>query len=272
MSFWKGDMYSYALGKMMPFSIYLPHDDKRRFSVNKPMKTLVLLHGICGNNSYWSRYTCIERLAQNYNLALIMPDGDISQYCDMKYGLPYDEFIGRELKESIGNMFNIPVDYNNYYIAGLSMGGYGALRIGLKYSGTFSKIGSFSGATMFGTKEYLEELSLWKDPGEPLEYEEDYSVQKIIYQSSKAAFGNELAYKTENDIFYWANQLSGCGLQKPRILMTCGTEDFLYKQNLQCKGKLQKSGFEVLYHEWKGQHEWKFWDESIEKHIGFFGE
>ena len=93
MSFFRGDVYSYALDKMTPLNIYLPHDDNRRFRVDKPQRTLILLHGLEGNHSYWNRYTSVERYAQRRNLALIMPEAEMSMYSDMKCGLQYGQYI-----------------------------------------------------------------------------------------------------------------------------------------------------------------------------------
>lgn len=270
MAYFKGDVYSYELGKMTPLEVYLPYDDKRRFLVDKPPKTLVLLHGLGGNYSYWGRFSSVERYAQKNNLALVMPDAGMSMYSDMIYGQNFEKYIAIELKEIINNLFKIETDREHYYIAGLSMGGYGALKLSLKYPDIFGKCGSFSGALMIGTKENLSDLSRWVDSKEPEEYCEEYEIQKGLYKGCKAAFGEKLIYNEEEDLFCLARKDKKLKKVLPKILMTCGTEDFVYDINKKYSKWLNELDIKHEFHQWNGIHDWKFWDESIRDYIDFF--
>ncbi|MDD4781056.1 MAG: alpha/beta hydrolase family protein [Tissierellia bacterium] len=270
MAYFKGDVYSYELGKMTPLEVYLPYDDKKRFLVNKPATTLVLLHGLGGNYSYWGRFTSVERYAQNYNLALVMPDAEMSMYADMKYGQNYEKYIAFELKEIINNLFKMETDREHYYIAGLSMGGYGALKIALKYPDIFGKCGSFSGALMIGTKKNLYELSNWIDPGVSNEYCEEYEIKKALQKGCMAAYGESFTFKEDEDLFCLAKKAKHSKKNLPKILMTCGTEDFVYDINKKYVDYLKELDIDREFHEWPGIHDWKFWDESIRDYINFF--
>lgn len=270
MAFFKGDVYSYALGKMTPLNVYLPYDDNRRFLVKKPLKTLILLHGLGGNYSYWSRYSSVERYAQQNNLAIIMPDAEMSMYTDMCCGQNYETYIAIELKEIVNNLFRLNTDRDSYFIAGLSMGGYGALKLAVKYPEQFGKCASFSGALMIGSRDHLKELSQWKDPGEPEIYDENYELAKEFYRGYKGAFGENFTYREEDDLFLLTKKAKASNKNLPEILMTCGTEDFVYDVNCKYCRLLDELNIPYQFHQWKGGHDWKFWDESIRDYIGFF--
>ena len=116
-------------------------------SESKPYKTLYLLHGLLGNCTDWVMNTNIQRLAEDRNLAVVMPSGENSFYVNQI--LPnndFGEYIGRELVEMTRRMFPLSHKREDTFIAGLSMGGFGALRNGLKYHETFGYIAVLSGA------------------------------------------------------------------------------------------------------------------------------
>ena len=146
MAFFRGDIYSYELDKMTSLNVYLPHDDLARCQITKPMSTLILLHGLQGNNSFWTRYSSVERYAQEHNIALVIPEAEMSLYADMRCGLAYGRYIGEELKQIVQAMFRIPTDREHYGIAGFSMGGREALAIGILRPDLFGYVGSIAAA------------------------------------------------------------------------------------------------------------------------------
>lgn len=270
MGFFRGDVYSYALDKMTPVNVYLPWDDNRRFSVKAPQRTLILLHGLEGNSSYWSRYTSVERYAQRRNLAVIMPEAEMSMYADMRCGQAYARYIGEELPKLIGNLFQTPTDRDRLSIAGLSMGGYGALRMALTWPEIYGRCAVFSGALMLGSREHLEELRRYRDPGRGENYIEMEEIDRSMYRGGLGAYGENLEYRPEDDILYLAEQAvkKSCGL--PRILMTCGTEDFLLDVSREYSKRLGQIGVSHEFKTWKGVHDWQFWEECIRDCIDFF--
>lgn len=272
MAFFHGDIYSYALDKMTPLNVYLPCDDNRRFLVDRPQKTLILLHGLEGNSSYWGRYTSVERYAQQYNLALIMPEAEMSMYSNMRCGQNYASYIGEELPEILRNMFKLNLDRDSLSIAGLSMGGYGALRMGLSHPQTFGKCASFSGALMLGSREYMEKMKSYKDPGRKGGYVEEEEIERSLYHGSLAAYGEDFAYRPEDDLLYLAEVAVKERLELPKMLLTCGTEDFLLEPNRIYSQKLDDMGIKHRFETWPGVHNWQFWEECIRDYIGFFAD
>ncbi len=270
MAYFTGNIYSYALDKMTPIAVYLPQDDQRRFNISLPMKTLILLHGLEGNYSYWGRYTSVERYAQKYNLALVMPDGEMSMYTNMRCGQNYAEYIGQELPELIKSLFVLPTNRESLSIAGLSMGGYGALKIALTYPDTFGRCAAFSGAFHLGDKTHLEKLSSWKDMGRGEIYIEADEINRSIYHGCRGAFGDDFMYAPEDDILYLAQKAVAGNVSLPRLLLTCGTEDFLYETNLQYSKELKELGIAHRFVQWAGLHDWKFWEECVRDHLSFF--
>lgn len=150
-----GNIMSIALGMETSISVYLPHDDEKYHKNQKPLRTLILLHGFTGKHSNWHRYTALERYAADNNIAVITPDGGYSMYANMAYGQNYFDYVSTELVEIIHKMFRLPVDRENLFIGGLSMGGYGALKVALTCPDRFSKCIAFSSGTMLGTPEFM---------------------------------------------------------------------------------------------------------------------
>ena len=147
----QANFMSRSLLRTVPIQVILPAD-KFSFSENlpheeKPFKTLYLLHGIFGNYTDWTANTRIQRWAEEKNLAVVMPSGDNSFYVDHpQSGSIYGSFIGEELVEITRKMFPLSRKREDTFIGGLSMGGYGAVRNGLKYYNTYSHIITLSGA------------------------------------------------------------------------------------------------------------------------------
>ena len=137
--------FSKTLMRTIPLSVYLPSDAvdfNNQYLSEGPYKALVLLHGVLGSDQDWVNQTRILRYAKEKNLALIMPSGENHFYVDQPWNYTnYGEFIGVELPEISRRMFPISRKREDLGIAGLSMGGYGALRNGIKYPDTFSVIG-----------------------------------------------------------------------------------------------------------------------------------
>ena len=123
-------------------SVIIPQNIKR----NEKIKTLYLLHGYRGNHMDWIRYTSIERYAQKYRMAVIMPEVNNAYYANMEKGLDYFTYVADELPQIIESLFPLSRKREDRYIAGLSMGGYGAFKIASKRPHKFSKAISLSGS------------------------------------------------------------------------------------------------------------------------------
>lgn len=250
MAFFTGNIRSKELVMDTQLFVILPQDGKFYRKTQKPTKTLILLHGLSDNAASWVRYTALERYAERYNLVVAMPEVQRSLYLNMKFGLKYESYIAQELPEILEDLFHISVAREDMMIAGLSMGGYGALRCALKYPEKYFGCASFSGALM--------QLNAMQS-AKPTNADADL----------RAAIGPELIYPEDFSIFDLFDQAIKNG-NLPRIFMTCGTEDSLFPQNNAFAEKLGKLPIDFTFRSWPGIHEWGVWDKSIEMMLRHF--
>ena len=201
-------------------------------------KTLILLHGLSDDHTTWIRRTSIERYAAEYGIAIIMPNGDRSFYTDMEYGSKYYTYITEEVPRIAREYLPLSSKREDNFIAGLSMGGYGALKIGMKNPHRFAACAGLS--SVADVKSFME---------------------KYAPDDGKLIFGEKGVPESE-DLFAIAENLNKSTL-KPRIYMGVGTEDFMYEENLRLRDKFKSLDFDFTYRESKGDHCWAFWDEYI---------
>lgn len=245
---------SKTLMRNIPMQVILPVD---KFTMpgmparkEKPFKTLYLLHGLFGNYTDWLSGTRIQRWAEEKNLAVVMPSGDNSFYVDQPAsGNFYGEFIGRELIEITRKMFPLSHDREDTFIGGLSMGGYGAIRNGLKYHKTFGYIAGLSSALHIledieNVKTIAYELSCFGDLKEAVVSDKN---PRVLVKRIK----DEM--KQDADV------------QLPKIFLACGTEDGLIDVNRAYRDFFNENGFDLTYHEGPGQHNWNYWDKYIKE-------
>lgn len=217
-----------------------PGMDKKK---NERFPVLYLLHGIPGDYSNWLRKTSIERYAEAKDIAVVMPDAHRSFYTDMKYGYKYGTFISGELPEIVQSLFPVSGKREKTFVAGLSAGGYGAFRLALGCPDRYAAAASLSGA--------LDVVSLMA--GKPnFEYE--------------MVFGDTAKLKGSNaDLFYLAEKMASSGKKKPMLYQCCGTEDFLYQDNVHFRDFCRKLPLGLTYEEEHGSHGWGYWDMKIQR-------
>lgn len=254
MAYFSGSIYSKALDMDTHVSFVLPYD-KPAENQKKPCKVLYLLHGISNNSDSWVRMTSVERYARKYGFALVFPEVQRSFYTDMEKGLAYFTYVAEELPAFFSENFAISNARKDTFIAGLSMGGYGALKVALSKPETFGACASFSGA--------VDLLALKQEMMK--------STSALQIAEMKAIFGDDLEIKPDNDLFYLLNKVASLPIEeRPKIMVTCGTEDFLYEHNQHFKHVAEALPVDFIYEEWEGTHEWNFWDQSVEKALYFF--
>ena len=161
MAFLQVDYKSKQLGRKTRFNVFLPADTDPAGRKGAPWKTLYLLHGIYGDCTSWVTSSCVQRYAEDRNLCVVMPDGENGFYLDHPdYMNRFAGWIGEELVEAARGMFPLSEKREDTWIGGLSMGGYGALRTGLKYADTFGGIAAFSSALILSASgPYLSSSS-----------------------------------------------------------------------------------------------------------------
>lgn len=170
-------------------------------------------------------------------------------YADMKYGLKYFTYVSKELPELMHRFFNISLKREKSFIAGVSMGGFGTLKCAFTNPKRYAACAAFS-AVM--DVEFARE-----------------SGQTELLEEFKAIYGTDLKSGKENDLFALAEKTSKSKL-KPRVMTTCGTLDMLYQQNQKMKKCLEGLDLEYKYEEWEDDHNWRFWDASIQLAFDFF--
>lgn len=258
MAFIQMNLLSQALMRTVPVNVILPVDKmvfpgmpKRE---EKPYKTLYLLHGVFGNYTDWVCGSRIQRFAEEHDLVVVMPSGDNAFYVDQPAGNNfYGEFIGKELVELTRKMFPLSRRREDTFIGGLSMGGFGALRNGLKYSDTFGCIVSLSGAL------HLEEMAArTKDA--------PFFLESKSY--SEACFGDlSKVLESDKNPRWLVKELKKANKELPRIYMACGEQDSLLPINQDMADFLKAQGADVTFEVGPGSHEWDFWDTYIKKAI-----
>lgn len=238
-----------SLGAGTPVNIYLPDE------IVEDMPVLYLLHGMHGDHNSWINGSSICRYARARGLAVVMPSVGNSFYCNMKYGGRYHDYVARELPDYIGKLLPfITKKRGRTFIAGLSMGGYGAVKLALRNPDRFCAAASLSGcldvkasAISADADRHRLLCGIWG---------ENYA------QEAPAA---------EDDLLRLVDSFPASA-EKPRLYVACGREDFLYSQNITFRDHLVGKGFDFKYEEGAGAHTWDFWDEWILPAIKFFFE
>lgn len=240
--------YSRVLDIDVTVSVILPEVKTMLEQDGKPLPTLYLLHGLSDDHTHWIRQTRLEFYARRYRLAIIMPCVNRSFYTDMKHGAKYFTFVNEELPKVMELYFPLSHEREERFAAGLSMGGYGAMKLGLLCPEKYAAVASLSGA---------------------VEMEADFfrhSVQKddAFLRELTDIFGPfEEFMQSDNCLTRVAERLDPA--KAPRMYMACGTADFLFDSNEDFVRRFGEK-FSIRYDTEEGAaHTWDFWDRQIEK-------
>lgn len=247
MAFFTASFRSAALNHDTVINVLIPDGCTSEKSENIP--TLYLLHGMYGNHESWFRKTNIERYANRYNIAVVCPDGENSFYNDMICGKKYFTYVSEELVDFTRRIFRLSHERENTYIAGLSMGGYGAFRVALMKPEQYAAAASLSGCLDIVTR-------LRNCPWDA---------------EAKAIWGEDYLKNAENSNadLMWLVRNFPSDKPKPRLYVACGIQDELYGDNQTFKNFIADKGFEFKYEESDGVHNWDFWDKWIEPALDY---
>lgn len=216
--------------------------------VKEDMSVLYLLHGMMGSAYSWLGSSSVERYLyeSGKNMIVVMPTMRSNFYTDQKVGWKYFTFVSVELPRLLKSYFRLSPKRENTYVAGLSMGGYGALKCALAYPEQFSFAASFSGAT---------------DVAGSYEKSAD---RKSFYEN---LFGTPEELKgSENNLYHLLDKNAREQAPLPRLYISCGTSDGLFDSNAAFAAKAKSLGYEVKFHKEKDMgHSWRFWDMEAEK-------
>ncbi len=213
--------------------------------MNPPHPTLYLLHGLGDNSSAWTRQSNIERYAWKRNLAVVMPEVHRSFYADMLRGNKYWTFVSEELPKVCRRFFPLSDKREDNFVAGLSMGGYGAFKLALSHPDKFCAAASLSGA--------LDRTQRMK------------TTEKLEEEFMNTFGGLEGYSGSGNDLLHLATELAKKSGPRPALFQCCGTEDFVYPENQTFRDHLNDLGIDLTYVESPGEdHEWGYWDRMIQ--------
>ncbi len=253
MSIIQADFFSKVLMRRVPFMAILPTDrvveGKYEEIPQNGYKTMYLIHGITDDDTDWLTGTRIKFWAIERNLAVIMPSGDNSFYVDTPLGRDYGEYIGRELVEQTRRMFPLSRKREDTFLAGQSMGGFGALRNGLKYNNTFGSIVALSSALHIFEPGY--DHSSGDSLGALLPFGD--MDKACVSDKNPRVLVQKLLQKKRQDP----------STPIPKIYMDCGRQDTLYASNQTFLQYLRDNGIDVTYQDDDGVHGWEYWDKRM---------
>lgn len=243
---------SRLMGRKMPYRIVLPTDYADTKASAKRYPAIYLLHGLTGHFNNWTDRTKLSKYATDYKFIIVTPEGDNGWYTDSvtKGSDKYESYIVKELIPEIDSKFRTQAKRDGRMIAGLSMGGYGAVKFGLKYPDLFSIVGTFSGA--LGATSFTSA-----------------TAGASIGGSIDSIFGPvDSESRRTNDVFRLVSELTA-EKQKtmPFIYQSCGTEDFLYQNNRDFMAAIADKKLPREYRESPGRHDWVFWDEQVRQFL-----
>lgn len=224
--------------------ILLPDD---LVGTDQPCRTLWLLHGLSGDHTSWMRYTAIERYAREHRLAVVMPDGGRSWYTNTACEANYFNFIAQELPALCRGIFRgMSEKREDNVVAGLSMGGYGALKLALTCPEQYGACISLSGSLDITRK------------GRPCNLKEWQSIFGYNLESPLQLEGSA------HDLFALAARNKEEGKPFPRLYLWCGTEDTLVDVNRRFDRHLTALDIPHVLETSEGDHTWKWWDMHIQ--------
>lgn len=214
-----------------------------------PAGVLYLLHGGSGHGSDWIRNSNVERYAAPYQLAVVMPEVDGSCfYADMKHGYSYFQYVTEEVPDAVEALLPLLKGVKRY-VAGFSMGGYGAFKCAFCKPELYEAAANLSGASF--TMKLFGKL--------------DREGQKEMVECNWGSL--EELENSESDSQYWLDHAARTGQKLPKLFAATGTEDYSYPMALEYVAYAREKGIEIHFEEMPGGHEWKVWDEMIHRFI-----
>ena len=237
----EAEFQSKSLGRTMKYRVLLPASYTQS---DKKYPVLYLLHGLYGDYTNWTRLTKIQTYAAGLELIIAMPDANDSWYTNSATDpqQKYEDYIVHDFLTEIETHYRVTATRDTRFIAGLSMGGYGAIKFALKNPQLFSLVGSFSGAL-----------------NAPNELNQDRP--EFAAQLNKVYGPENSKTRAENDVYLLVKSAKPTAL--PYFFLSCGTADYFLQANRQFVLALPSLKIGYEYHELPGKHDWDFWDHSI---------
>lgn len=228
-------------------SVYVPEIEDI-----KDVPIVILLHGVYGSAWCWPLNAGVHLIAdqliktkQIKPMVLVMPsDGlyrDGSAYLPHKDGNNYEKWITEDVPAAVREEIKCTSSNSPLFITGLSMGGYGALRLGIKYTRLFKAFSGLSSITEF------EQLSNWYEDGDITEISNNVTERPSVLETI-------LQNKSTVSPF----------------MFDCGKDDILIEANRKLHQELLENNIQHEYREYQGEHSWDYWQQHIAEHLIFF--
>ncbi|GAA2649626.1 alpha/beta hydrolase [Paractinoplanes durhamensis] len=230
------DFFAETLELSTSMTVVLPQEGAT------PPPVLYLLHGLTDDHTAWTRFTSIERYAADKGLAVVMPQVHRSFYANEAVGMRFWDFLSEELPATVDRFFKVSGRREDTYVAGLSMGGYGALKWALRDPARFAAAASLSGAL-------------------DLAYIQEFDLRPHIRGLMPRVFADRQVRDGDEDLMHLVRTADPAAL--PRLFLRCGTEDVLLKQNERFVAAAQAAGVALDAGFGPGEHVWQYWDDQI---------
>lgn len=240
---------SAVLGKMTATQVLLPDGQTGPFPV------LYLLHGLSDDSTSWLRRSRIEAYVKDLPLVVVMPDGYRGFYTNNHRGPAYALHIAEELTAVIERTFPVRSARSARAVGGLSMGGYGALRLGLGYADRYCSVHSHSGAIG------------WNDRGGYAAMARKRNWPPEFVAELKQVFGPS-PVGGPHDLILLAKAAKKAR-RLPALSLDCGTDDYLLPDNREFTKRLTEAKIPFVYQEHPGAHDWDYWDLHIREALNF---
>lgn len=240
------------MGRDLSYRVVLPVGYSEKVNETRRYPVIYLLHGLTGNYANWTERTKLSDYSSNYSVILVTPEGENGWYTDgiTNENDKYESYIIKELIPEVDTKFRTLADRKNRAIGGLSMGGYGAIKFGLKYPDMFVIAGSFSGALGAAS------LSAAAPNAAGLA-----SIARIFGPP-----GSET--RKANDIFQMIRDMTPEKIKAlPFLYVDCGTEDFLFQNNREFVELLISKRIPHEYRQLPGGHTWIYWDKQVQEFL-----
>jgi S-formylglutathione hydrolase FrmB len=232
----------------LPLNIILPDPGGMQGIPVAQRKVLYLLHGLSDDGSAWQRYSSIETLANAYGLVVVMPSVGRSFYIDQPNGQQYFSYLTEELPQYLADVFGLAPRREDTFIAGNSMGGYGAIKAALLFPERYAWAASFSGVLSLAIMTAV--------PDDPRQAE-----FTLLFGDLDKLAGSE------HDPAVWLQRAAQNPGAVPHLFIGVGRQEDLYPLSVQFHAACQSLGIRSTYHEEDGQHDWFLWDRQIRLYL-----
>ena len=233
---------SAVLGHKTPYSVVIPD----ALIGQRDVPYVLITHGMTDDVKSWLRGTRLAELLEDKHFAAVMPFAANSYYTDMVYGDKFWTQITEELPRMLADKYGFSMKREKRFVMGNSMGGYGALKVALSFPERYSAAVSFSGVT-----DVVYRIC----------------VQRAWDDDARANWGDDFLStlpNSDDDLYVLVERVEESGIARPELRQICGTEDFLYPDNIRFRDfMMSRDGWNYGYHEDTGNHWWDFWDRKL---------